>query len=274
MKVALGSDLHLEFDAARRLELPVNPEAEVLVLAGDIVNTPLLKNGKLTSPTMMTRFEQLSDMFKTVIVIMGNHEHYDGDFAKTEDLCRNFYSQFDNFVFLEKEGFKYNDVIFFGGTMWTDFDGHDPQIMYMAQHSMNDYSVINSATKHASGRASLLLPFDVLQDHLQFMVALNKSLEDNPDTKHIVVTHHSPSMLQCPPEYRQRDSQGMNTLYHNRHEEFILSHDNIRGWVHGHSHVRVSNQLGQCLIAANARGYIGYESNAYDFAFKEFEFNV
>ena len=122
MRLAIGSDLqlHLEFDSGRHLDLPVQPEAEVLVLAGDIVTTPMIKS-EGASPTMITRMEQLSDMFKVVFVIMGNHEHYDGDFAKTEDLAREFYSRFDNFVFLEKESFTYKDVIFYGGIMWTDF---------------------------------------------------------------------------------------------------------------------------------------------------------
>ena len=285
MKVALGSDLHLEFDSARRLELPVKPEAEVLVLAGDIVTTPMIKNAGVkmpgladlncgVSPTMITRMEQLSDMFKVVFVVMGNHEHYDGDFAKTEDLAREFYSRFDNFVFLEKESFTYNNVVFYGGTMWTDFDGHDPQVMWMAKNTMNDYKCLNSRTNKINGGPSLLSPADVLQDHMEYMTGLIKSLENNPDKKHFVISHHSPSMLQCPQEFRDKYDNGMNALYHNRHEEFILSNDQIRGWVHGHSHVRKTSQLGQCLIAANARGYIGYESAASDFTFAEFEFNV
>jgi predicted phosphodiesterase len=274
MKVALGSDLHLELDSARKLELPVNPEAEVLVLAGDIVNTEILERGTQTCPTLIEKFHQLSDMFKVVLVVMGNHEHYGGDFDKTEGLARKFYSQFDNFVFLEKETFQYNDVVFYGGTMWTDFAGHDPQVMWMAQNAMNDYSCKNSRTKHKSGRGSLLLPSDVLQDHTDYMTKLIENLFHHKDNNMIVISHHSPSMLQCPQEHRDRYDNGMNALYHNSHEEFILSNPQIRGWVHGHTHVRTSNKLGKCLIAANARGYAGHEKQADSFRFTEFEFNV
>lgn len=275
MRVALGSDLqlHLEFDSGKHLELPVKPEAEVLVLAGDIVTTPMIKSDG-ASPTIVSRMEQLSDLFKVVFVVMGNHEHYDGDFAKTEDLAREFYSRFDNFVFLEKESFTYNDVVFYGGTMWTDFSGHDPRVMWMAKNTMNDYSCLNSRNTTLRGRPGLLSPADVLQDHMEYMTGLVKSLENNPNNKHIVISHHSPSMLQCAPEYRSRHSNDMNALYHNNHEEFILDNDQIRGWVHGHSHVRKTSQVGQCLIAANARGYVGREAEASNFTFAEFEFNV
>ena len=98
--------------------------------------------------------------------------------------------------------------------------------------------------------------------------------QNNPNNKHIVISHHSPSMLQCSPKHLERYNNDMNALYHNNHEEFILSNDQIRGWVHGHTHVRKTSQLGRCLIAANARGYIGHEAEASKFTFAEFEFNV
>ena len=84
MKIQLASDVHLEFG-------PIsfdNHGADVLVLSGDICVAADLKAlndvdvfdrfGR--SATIHTFFQECCARFKHVIYIMGNHEHYHGDF--------------------------------------------------------------------------------------------------------------------------------------------------------------------------------------------------
>lgn len=277
MKLVYGSDLHLEFDSGNYLPVPQATDAKVLILAGDIVNTPILRQGHLTNPTIIEKFQAMNDQFARVYVIMGNHEHYDGDYAKTEDLAREFYSKFDNFKFLEKEGDTFDGVRFFGGTMWTDFHHEDPQIIFSARYVMNDYTVLNSdRMKLGHGgreQASTLLPADVLDDHKSFMYKLYEDLDEHADMPQVVITHHSPSMIALADEYR-RDTTGMNYLYHNTYDNLILDRPAIKAWFHGHTHVRQVKELGTCKIAANARGYKGYETAANTFEFAEIEIDT
>ena len=73
MKIALMSDVHLEYGPC-----PIEKvDADVLVLAGDITTADPVRFGKIG----VEFFKQASEMFNDVIYIMGNHEHYRGDFA-------------------------------------------------------------------------------------------------------------------------------------------------------------------------------------------------
>ena len=84
MKIALASDVHLEFGP---LEINNTDGADVLVLSGDIcvardlgdrdVHNLLGEHTK--SHRYHTFFEYCATQFNHVIYIAGNHEHYNGD---------------------------------------------------------------------------------------------------------------------------------------------------------------------------------------------------
>jgi hypothetical protein len=45
-----------------------------------------------------------------------------------------------------------DDVVFVGGTLWTDCNGHDDMTMWNAGRGMNDYRMIkNNTSGHAGG---------------------------------------------------------------------------------------------------------------------------
>ena len=98
MKIALCSDIHLEFG-----ELPIDnrENADVLILSGDIcVATGFLE--KSTRAFNLKFFKDCSEKFPNVIYIMGNHEHYGGDFQITKDIIEEELEEFKNIHFLEK----------------------------------------------------------------------------------------------------------------------------------------------------------------------------
>ena len=79
MRVAVASDLHLEFG---NIELKNTENADALILSGDICVASKFSN----KPEYLKFFEQVCSEFKEVLYVMGNHEHYDGDFATSKDI--------------------------------------------------------------------------------------------------------------------------------------------------------------------------------------------
>lgn len=74
MKIAVASDLHLEHDS--NITLKNDQQADVLILAGDIVPISLLKHGK-NRTKYIKFFKDVAAQFKYVMYVVGNHEYYD-----------------------------------------------------------------------------------------------------------------------------------------------------------------------------------------------------
>ena len=70
MKIALASDVHLEFGP---ISFQNTENAEVLILSGDICIA------KDFGKKFEKFFAECSERFPHVVYVMGNHEHYDGD---------------------------------------------------------------------------------------------------------------------------------------------------------------------------------------------------
>ena len=124
MKVAVCSDLHLEFGD---LDLHNDQGADVLILGGDILIAADMKgfarddNGLVITATLTVRgraqryldfVTRCSERFKHVIFIMGNHEHYHGDFAESSKIIRGVFEPLSNVYFLDKEWKIIDGVLF------------------------------------------------------------------------------------------------------------------------------------------------------------------
>ena len=70
--------------------------------------------------------------------------------------------------------------------------------------------------------------------------------------KVIVVTHHAPSTSSIHARYK--DSV-LNPCFVNKLDDYILDNQNIKYWVHGHTHDTFDYTLGSCKIVANPLGY-------------------
>ena len=94
MKLYVTSDIHLEFGD---LDLHNRDAVDVLILGGDIcivrdIGRPDGGNGLVESDKSLTIkqfFQRASERFPHVIMIMGNHEHYHGDFATTYNKIKS-----------------------------------------------------------------------------------------------------------------------------------------------------------------------------------------
>jgi Icc-related predicted phosphoesterase len=269
MKIALASDIHLEFGD---ITLVNDQGADVLILAGDICLAVDANNATPMGRRVQAFFQRVSHAFPRVIYIMGNHEHYDGDYARShERLQKMLDGQLcNNVTLLDKDTVVVDDVTFVGGTFWTDFDRENPLAMLNASNAMNDYRVCrNSATGYSGGGyASRLQPVHTLADHRKCHDYICIVTEPK-DLKFVVVTHHAPSRSSVDVIYENDDL--MNANFYSEQTEFILDRPQIKLWVHGHMHNNSDYMIGTTRVACNPRGYYGHERRADMFKLEYFD---
>lgn len=297
MKIAITSDVHLEFGD---LDLHNDENADVLILGGDIFVAEDCKNFNYVdeqimaaTPSMLERgkryydfLKRCSERFPHVILIMGNHEHYHGDFAKTANIIQTLIGEFSNVHFLDKEWRIINGVLFFGGTLWTDMNNEDPQTLRQISYMMNDYRGVLNSNKNVSykvqdltsedsnaftfkERAASFRPEDSVEDHYEFRRKLDDTLALHPDLPTVVVGHHAPSKASTHPRYKTEVIT--NGAYSTNLDDFILDRRQIKLWTHGHTHEDFDYMIGTTRIVCNPRGYDGYETRADNFKLKYVE---
>ena len=216
-------------------------------------------------------FQRCADRFEQVIYIVGNHEHYHHDFAKTIPHIKDVLSYLPNLHVMEKESLDISNVTFLAGTLWTDMNREDPDTLHGIRNYMNDFRCITNSAKETHfrdgdgkfhTRVSKFTPEDTVEEHKAMLEFVNTAIAARPDRQYVVVGHHSPSKLSTKPQYE--DDQMVNGAYSSDLSEFILDHPQIRLWTHGHTHHEFDYLVGITRIVCNPRGYHGYESQAAD----------
>lgn len=290
MKIAVCSDLHLEFGDVT-LENP--GDVDVLILSGDIcVARDLMEYnphgiidfGK--SSRYHTFFQNCSDQFPHVLYVVGNHEHYHGDFKTTIPDLKKRLEYLENLHILDREIFELNDTVFVGGTLWTDMNKEDPLTLHAISRMMNDFRCVDNSNRVVNyktfddvenpdkptfrTRPAVFCPEDAVEDHKKMLGYIKHIYTDMPPWKQMVVVgHHTPSHTSCHPRYK--DDQLMNGGYHSDLSEFIMDRPGIKLWTHGHTHELFDYMIGDTRVVCNPRGYIGYEQLADNFKLKVVE---
>ena len=281
MKVALTSDVHLEFgDYA--LDNPHG--ANVLILSGDICvaediravgKTPGGWDAEAASGFDRAKrgimyqefFQEASLWYKDVVYVMGNHEHYHGDYSRSYEVIAEMLDRLNlrNVHFLEKSFVQINGYTFIGSTLWTDFNKADPLTLRSAEQMMRDFQAVRHSVKGRSTGNWRFLPMDALQDHRNSVKYIRDTLDQRRhqglnSRRVVVVGHHAPSMLSIHDKYKH-DYQ-MNGCYATDLSDIMLDYPEIQLWTHGHMHDDFDYTIGSTRVVCNPRGYIGYEARA------------
>ena len=265
MKVALASDVHLEFGS---ISLENTEGADVLILSGDICVAKDVMNWDDNgifdrfdrSNNIHKFFQECCQRFPHVVYVMGNHEHYHGDYANTLTTLRNRLGYLFNLHILDKQMIQLGDVSFIGGTLWTDMNKEDPITLMHMKGMMNDFRCV------MNGGNRRFLPEDAVIDHREMLEYIRIMTEGNYNLKFVVVGHHSPSKLSTKPRYEKEVI--MNGGYSTALDEFIMDHPQIKLWTHGHTHEDFDYMVGSTRIVCNPRGYDAYEDRADRFKLK------
>lgn len=260
MKLALGSDLHLEFGKLDAIE---NREAaEVLILSGDILVADHFRNATHARRAAEYHefFDQCVQAFGDVVYVMGNHEHYDGNFAHTAALLRRELDRYPGVHVLDNDVWQHDSVTFVGTTLWTDCNRGDPITQWELQRGMNDYRVIANADRPR------LLVEDTVAAHRDALEFINTATQDATG-RYVVVGHHAPSRQSIKPRYHS--DHHVNGGYSSDLESFIAARPQIHLWTHGHTHDDFDYTVGTTRVVCNPRGYVGYEARAqtWDFVY-------
>ena len=276
MKIALASDVHLEFGD---LDFDNDSGADVLILGGDICvgadiaqrDPHRIMGEHYRSTRFHDFFERCCNRFPHVIFIVGNHEHYNGDFQKTIPHFRDVLGYLKNLHILEKETWVLDDVTFIGGTLWTDMNKRSIRTLHEISRMMNDFRCIDNSARLTDGRGwnDRFTTTDAADDHDAMLEYIRLVIEGKFDQKFVVVGHHAPSRLSTHPRYAHEAI--MNGGYSSELDNFILDHPQIKLWTHGHTHEDFDYMIGSTRILCNPRGYINYEERADQWRLKTVE---
>ena len=241
------SDLHLEFGTP--FVLPDDSHADILILAGDVI----------TFSDCLPLIRMLEKWTKPVLYVAGNHEYYTDTPMKdeAEKFKKGMSEDVPNLIFLQDEYVTINDVNFFGGTMWTNFNYSNVESMTYAYSRMNDYRRIMIDEK------STLYPDYTVELHNQFVEKLLEWFAMDLKGPRVVISHH------CPTAYK--DSMYNNSefmpAYNSLDMRPIIKEHQPNLWIHGHTHECLKDAIGKTRIMSNQRGYklkYSYECEGFD----------
>ncbi len=296
MKIALASDVHLEFGP---IQLTNDQGAEVLILAGDICVAQHFTDRNPTyvkhlASEYCTFFDHVTQKFPHVIYVMGNHEHYSGDVAHSYNILRE-HLDYANLHILEKETWTNKGYTFVGGTLWTDMDQENSLSMSYCKDAMNDFREVKNSNRMVVRRVPVYLknslytpdgknggtyvkdeqgnlipngvkfveeparwsPEDSVRDHEKMLAYIDLVTRD--PGSYIVVGHHCPSEQSVAECYK---GNLLNAAFRSKLDAFIEARPQIQLWLHGHTHYNFNYWIGQTRVVCNPRGYVGHESIA------------
>lgn len=245
MRIALTSDLHLEGD--RDAWQPVlTVSANVLVLAGDIIEVrKAYEHAEF--------YAAVSAAFEHVIVVMGNHEHWHGNIAYTEERYRKFLSQWSNIHLLEKDFTIIDGVVFAGCTLWGGMNNGNPLTFYHCDRAVNDSRRITAVTGKNYHKWHSELTY---REHCKSKAWLADFLA-SVSMPTVVVTHHAPSEESVPTHYRTARDYHSNGAYWSDMTPLMNNH--VRVWCHGHMHSPSDYMVGNTRVLNHPRGYPGWD---------------
>ncbi len=240
MKLQLLSDLHLETE---NYEPQPAPQAEVLVLAGDIDSSWL-------------GYERFAGWPVPVLVVAGNHEadgrDVDAAHQGLQALCERL-----GFVLLEKQRWIYTcaagrRIRFVGTTRWSDFDTFGVPQRERSQRAATYFLRLMNSSRAGQALDAAAVRELGLADRAWLQTELEHTTQGRWD-KTVVVTHFAPSLRSADPRYGHQPG---TASFCNADDDLLPRAD---VWLHGHLHCRhdyLVPRAGQLAtrVVCNARG--------------------
>lgn len=233
VKIRILSDLHLEgFQNYSKLDFVEYKDEDVLVLAGDIDVGP----NKIVRALKF--FKNLG--YKKVIFTPGNHEFYRHTFSEVWDALADL-NEKDIHVLNAREIIAYDDVYFYGGPLFTDFNNADPRVIRSSTYAITDFRLIKGITATDY--------INEFKRQSSFILETNEHLRGK---KQVIVTHFLPTLECISERFRENDDFNINRYFANDLDVYGLENTT---WIYGHTHDAGDFQWGGCRLVCNPRGY-------------------
>lgn len=260
MRIAYCSDLHIEINGKPMRNWP---EADVLILAGDIITAAHLEAKRNDADSRGIKkagkylLKEVFPRYGKVLMVMGNHEHYNYVYHQTPQMIGDFFSSASNYHLMDRTHVEYMDWNFFGATLWTDFNKGDSYAMWTAQRGMNDFRLIKSRMQEAGEvvrgvKAPAITPEFIYDEHRFQLAWLGTELDKNKTKNCAVITHHPPLWVSL---NRAHSGNGLDAAFASDLEMFLDKHDYVRYWFHGHTHANFDYECHGTRVLANQMGY-------------------
>ncbi|TCO05372.1 metallophosphoesterase [Natronoflexus pectinivorans] len=223
MTVQYCSDLHLEF-AQNALFLhknPIKPVGEILILAGDITYW-----GQKHFKHWF--FDYVSDHWKAVYYVPGNHEFYSGKDLRVLD--HPVYENIRENVFIvNNKVVSVNECDLFFTVLWSHIP---PDKSLIVEYGVSDFHLIKY-------RGRKLKSSDFNHLHQESVEFLRDGLSKSNAKHKIVVSHHVPSQIVNPQIYKNSE---INSAFVSEQSDlmFELQPDY---WIYGHHHANIPDTL-------------------------------
>ena len=238
MRVQYASDLHLEFGENSKWlkEHPLIPSADILVLAGDI--------GYLGDDNYITHpfWNRVSEDFKQVIVVPGNHELY--KFFDINELRNGWQLEIRHNVRV-----CYNSVIalneetdLIASTLWAHIP---PSEEYLTERCVSDFKRIRNGEFRLSAQR-----FN--EEHEVCRNFIEKAVSESNAERIVVATHHVPSFALMAEEFKDSSINGAFTV----ELAGMIAESRINCWIYGHSHRNIDKMIGSTRCVSNQLGYV------------------
>lgn len=213
------------------------PVGDILILAGDIVPFAVIDKFK-------DFFDYCSANFEATYWIPGNHEYYYYDIAtKSGVLNENIRS---NVHLVNNISIIQNDIKLIFSTLWSKIQLTN---QWQIEQNMSDFHVI----KHHKNRFTATHYNQLHEECLHFITS---ELQNNTQTKSIVVSHHVPTFLNYPAQYK---GSILNEAFAVELLDLIES-IGPDYWVYGHSHSNTNDfKIGKTSLLTNQLGYVKYK---------------
>lgn len=234
LNLQIASDLHIEY---KNNDIPdpldyITPNAEILVLAGDI--------GSLYKINQLEGFlKKVCEYFKTVIYVPGNQEFYispEIEPVSMNQLTIRLYeieNNIENLYILNQSSLIIDDICITGCTLWSDLKIKIPKFIVRI-HGINNTIYEKK--------------FENDVKYIKKMINYSKS----NNLKFVAITHYCPT-YKVLKDSNKRDKY---TSLYTSELDYLLSDDQVNTWICGHIHKNfdfntengtrvVGNQLGK-----------------------------
>lgn len=241
MKLQFASDLHLEFPENKEFlrTKPLKHKGDILLLAGDIV--PISQMHEHSD-----FFDYLSDHFELTYWLPGNHEYYHSDITEKGGYLNEKIR--DNIFLVNNISVKTGNVKLIFSTLWTKIS---PINQFEIQLRYSDFHIIRYG-----GRGLNTEQYNLMHDRsLSF---LKEEFARQKTGKTIVITHHMPTFLNYPEEYK---GDVLNEAFAVELSDLIKA-AGPDYWIFGHHHTNKGDFIiGKTRLVTNQLGYVMYNEH-------------